>query len=37
VHDHFLVFDQLRAWGRLLDSMATRAGLAGAPGPREVA
>jgi trehalose synthase len=24
VHDHFLVFDQLRAWGRLLDSLVSR-------------
>jgi trehalose synthase len=26
-HDHLLVFDQLRAWGRLLGTLVTRPGL----------
>ena len=30
-HDQFLVFNQLRAWGRLLDSVLSRAVAAGSP------
>lgn len=32
VHGHFLVFDQLRAWARILDTMASRPGRDARPG-----